>query len=290
MMSLWIGCAEAPVTTEVPSGAELDASCGEETPCAAGLLCVNARCAEHPWYELPHDTQLADGWISPVIDTHEPVEDTTAPQDTLADTDTSSPTDAEGDVADIEDTSDTGTDSSELDVGEQVDLLITADDANKNPGSVTVVLKPGEAWVAGLKLPLSGEWSGIQFIAQTFSGTESCGRFRPAIWLPDATGAFTDEPTFVSKTLSEITGQATKQQLLVPDGPMLNPGKLRVGLIYDGPCTPGISSPRVITDKSGAIEDTWYWSPQPTEPPWVPGSFLKVQGRWALRLIITATI
>jgi hypothetical protein len=304
------GCGlEPPPPPDGHTGGGEGAPCGGALLCEEGRLCVDGRCQIWPWYRN-EDAVVAEGWTFPDTGSN------LGPESDVVDASNDVAPDIENDVQDGELTdgqsaqdvaaelpgdgasgdgdgsidSDGGTDIS--DGGNDtapgpIVLLIGDDDAENAAGDTSVALKSGEAWVRGLYVPLDASLIGVQVLLGSFLGAKSCGRFRPALWLSGADGEFGAEPDYVEPGFQYLNGNPDQPQEVWVSTPIeLQAGLIRVGLVYDGPCKEGDSIPLLLTDVSGDVSQTWYWAPQPDASPWVPGQFLGVKGKWAIRAVV----
>jgi len=168
---------------------------------------------------------------------------------------------------------------------ETLNAIIQADTLDEGQGAKYVALSAGEAWVADLNVPLNGAVAGIQAFLKGALSADSCGLFSPILF-EEKDGVFADTPDWVAGEPTKLIGSEKAQYVFLESVQPISKGDIRIGLRYDGACTDGDKPPLLVTDKSGELEDTWYWKPTPGQSPWIPGSFLGLEGRWALRLVL----
>ncbi len=230
--------------------------------------------------------------------------DTASVADTAADTasvpDTASAADTFADTASVPDT-DTASDAApDADVAPDAapattTLLVMEDAADQAVGQDSVALALGQAWVTTLHVPPDATLVGAQALARDSFDGESCGLFSLAIWAPSIDGgaagpAWPDEPTWVSGSQLPLQGLVPAQLLLVPEGDQVPvpEGLVRVGLVYAAPCEGGPPPPLLVTDTSGQLGVGFLYDPGVGGvSPWIPDAFLGLQGRWALRLLVS---
>jgi hypothetical protein len=169
-------------------------------------------------------------------------------------------------------------------------LYVSGDTATANPGGQFLSLVAGQGWVADLTLPKTGKIIAMEALVDNIYNDASCGLFRPALWLMNETGEWPHEPTWHGESLQALQGSQSPQTFLVPDPVEMPEGAIRAGLIFEQPCEGDPPIPWLFTDDSGDLDGTWLWSGLASDSPWVPGSFLGVEGRWALRLLLEVTI
>ena len=220
-------------------------------------------------------------------------EDAADASDDIADgdEDTDAPNDAAPEDATAEDTPDS---ADAADAGPEpptvVVLYVSADEAASNPGTQFLSLVSGQGWVAELVLPKSGKVIAMEVIVDNIYNDSSCGRFRPMVWSPEGDGTWAFDPVWSASDLQTLVGNPAPQTFLLSDPPEMEEGPIRVGLVYEEKCDGDPPIPWLFTDGSGDLGDTWLWSSLAESNPWVPGSFLGVEGRWALRLLLQVEV
>ncbi len=176
-------------------------------------------------------------------------------------------------------------------------LLLVEDEADLGVGEGSVALALGQGWVTTLHVPPDATVLGAQALAGDSFAGESCGLFSLAVWAPGAPGeqggagpSWPTEPTWVSSAALPLQGLAPPQLLLLPDPEQvpIPEGLLRVGLLYAAPCEGGPPPPLLLTDTSGQLGVGFLYDPATGgASPWVTDAFLGLQGRWALRLLVS---
>ena len=185
-------------------------------------------------------------------------------------------------------------------------LLLSEDSADLAVGQDSVALALGQGWVTTLHVPEGATIVGAQALARDSFDGESCGLFSLAVWAPNggdagpgaepgagATPAWPDQPTWVSSTALPLQGLQPAQLLLLPaeDRVPIPAGLLRVGLVYAAPCEGEPPPPLLLTDTSGQLGVGFLYDPGAGGvSPWIPDAFLGLQGRWALRLLVTVPV
>lgn len=296
-----VACAQEPAPQPEPvEAAALGDSCGPSSPCASPLLCLDGLCVERA---LPPDAvpEQPDVWtpfdIGPgtpdLVTTDAPVDGI---EDTAADGLGDAPDgalDGSTEVDDVSDdaspdglSTDTVQDSDPDDAVETQLILIKNDSVEAGAGTTFFIMGEGEAWVAELSTPSTGDLRFVEVFMADVTAPKSCGRFRVALWTPDKFGILPAEPSFVEEVDHQLIGGEASQMLTLEFDASIPEGEFRIGLVQNGPCTPETAMPALMTDASGEVADSWLWIPLDGTPPWVPASVFGVDGRWAIRVII----
>jgi hypothetical protein len=168
---------------------------------------------------------------------------------------------------------------------ETLNAIIQADTLDEGQGAKYVSLSVGEAWVADLNVPLAGAVAGFQAFLTDALSADSCGLFSPMLF-EEKDGVFIDTPDWIAFEPTKLIGSEKAQYVFLESVHPISKGDVRIGLRYDGVCVDGGKPPLLVTDKSGELASTWYWKPTPGQAPWIPASFLGLEGRWALRLVL----
>ncbi|PIE19377.1 MAG: hypothetical protein CSA66_02470, partial [Proteobacteria bacterium] len=168
----------------------------------------------------------------------------------------------------------------EVFVGEHTALVDPSDDA--------LTLQGEQGAAAQLFVPAAGQPTVLEVLAVDPLGVQGCGRYRPALWRPDAAagGAIASEPAWQGAAV-EVAGQALPQRVPLDGAPALPVGFVRAGLIYEGVCAGSVRQPLIATDASGIVDQTWVWIGLGAAATWVDAATLRLSGRWALRLGVT---
>lgn len=289
-----VACASEPAPQAepiIPAG--LGETCSAQAPCEASWVCLDGTCSEHPW---PPDPEPYPPDVLTIPDISEPVPDPDADAGALADGDLVDGS-LDGDIlgedalpsdAPPQDTPfDSGPDAGPQDTTPSGTLLyISADQADEAPGDSFVSLKVGQASAADLTAPLAGSVVMMEVVMADVLGPTSCGFFRPVIWVPDKLGVLPDDPTWQATGLQELAGEDIAQTFSVDPPAKVPAGWFRAGIVLAGTCPDDPALPSLYTDASGDTDGTWLWAPQGDSTPWVPGSFLGLDGRWALRVFL----
>lgn len=310
-------CAEEPVEAAAPSpAAALGDPCSALIPCAGALLCVDGLCTDRGVLREAQPEE-PDSWSYFDVREDEPTDigeevdsdvgdaPADAPADALADAleDTEVGPDSDGSVSDVPDQElgpdsqagdvtappDDGIDDvkAETDTAPEKQLILLKEDTVENgSGDTFFLLNDGEAWVGDLSTPVAGQLKYAEVILADVWATESCGRFRLAVWSPDDNGLLPDVPTHVEIEEHLLAGGGEGQTVPLSVDVFLQPGPFRIGLILEGPCTEDDVSPALVSDDSGVVGASWLWIPVDGTPPWVPASVFGVDGRWGIRGIL----
>jgi len=251
--------------------------CQSTAQCRGDELCVEGTCLPYRWYVAPKEDAFS------VEDVLTSVTDSTSLTDVFElETD-------DGSLAEItEDEEVSDVDSPEdvqPDVPKTVTAVIQEDDFDEGKGEKTVSLALGEAWVVDLQVPLNGAVVGFQAAVDDILSDVSCGVFRVLLFEGNG-GEFPDTPDWISTETFKLGGSPKLQYLFLEDSFDISKGAHRIGLLYDGECEQGAKPPLLVTDKSGVVDTSWYWKETPGQSPWIPGSFLGLDGRWVLRLLL----
>lgn len=283
---LLAGCSESNWIPASPP-VDTDARCSSARQCQSNELCVDGTCRPYRWYTRPDLGEVHDGGASyDAMDAGDAVElvDTEVPFEVLHDV-----------AQDIESEVNIGIEVSE-DVLEEdssdvlpppktLTAVVQSDNYEEGKGEVTVALGIGEAWAADLAIPLDGSYAGMQVVVEDLLSDDSCGIFRPVLF-GTVNGKISDTPTWTSEETFELAGDSKPQFLFTQSSVPVSKGDLRVGLRYEATCEEGSKPPLLVTDTSGVSETSWYWKGTPDQSPWIPGSFLGLDGRWVLRLLL----
>jgi hypothetical protein len=234
--------------------------------CADELVCVDGLCrprAQNPTPEVPGPDALATFDID-------------SPEDTPDSTDTT-------------DSPDT---SSDTDTGPIIERVTLTTWDPENPATTRLALGIGQAAAVGVFVPLDSRPEQLLVVAWR-PDAPACGLFRPLVWLPRPSA---DDPTVVdfpvmpdligvARPIETAVGSQAFAALPLPetleDGTAAKLARAphRIGVRYEGPCTPNDVAPYLQLDASGDTRDTWVWSDA-----WIPGADLGLPGRWAFAL------
>ncbi|MGM0576819.1 MAG: hypothetical protein ACQEXJ_13930 [Myxococcota bacterium] len=293
------------------------ASCDPVSPCEPALVCVDGTCVERPWppdarplpdlpdVGAPDVPDVADVGIEDA-DTADAVPEVTDAQFDLPDPGPDLPDPgpevADADAVEVPDPgpdapADVPADPGPVDADASLDadtdaagpdtivLLIREDEAGESLGSSLISLEPGQGWVTELTLPKAGELLGMEVILRNVSAPSSCGLFQPAVWLPDEAGDYEAGANWAAEPRI-LENQEEPYAFVFNEKHPVPQGKVRVGLVLAGSCDGEPPPPALATDATGNLARTFLWVPSSDGTPWVAGTSLGLDGRWALRALV----
>ena len=271
--------------TELTPGDVTTGTCTSSSQCQNNELCVDNRCEPYRWYRWPDEepgTTIEPADTVSTEDTEDSGLDDVNSEETLADL---PPEDASNDVdaTVIDDV------APAIDAQKTVTAVIQDDKYEEGKGEKYVSLGLGEAWAADLQIPLTGSLVGLQAVVDDLLSDSSCGIFRVLLFEKEGEG-FEDTPSWTSPETFELTGSGKPQYLFLEASIPLPKGVYRFGLLYEEACGENSKPPLLVTDKTGDVDTSWYWKETPGQSPWIPGSFLGLDGRWVLRVLLEVPI
>lgn len=258
---LALALASCGGSIDAPVAPGLGEACDHETPCAdpARTVCLGGACAARTVVAPATATDV----VAPItIDVATVAPDSSDPGDVAEDTAT-----------------DVGADATALArvwLGDH-----TAVDA---PSGDALTLSAGQGAVVELQAPARGRLVAVEVIAREPPGGSSCAVYRPAVWRaePDGAVAFAPTPSWEGAPIV-VLGADTPQEIAIAEGPEVDPGPLRFGLVFEETCPDTARQPILTLDASGDLATTFLWI-RGGVGTWVPGAVLQLSGRWALRV------
>jgi hypothetical protein len=286
------GCDGERRDAEAGAGASVGAACGPSVACEAALICVDGTCRARPGFP---DAQLGPPSVVPVLPDglwdDVPVPDVGAVDGSDGADDAAAQEVEDGAPSDTAQTSDDGgPDGDAGPIGDPIVLVIGEDEADMSPGGTSLSLDPGQGWVTELTVPFSGGIVGVQALLLNAFGPDSCGQFFVGIWLPDGDGDFADAPSWTSPDPLALVGGPKPLVFFIPAKVPSKAGRIRLGLIFQGPCSSGGPAPVMGSDDSGDLSRTWLWAPDALGSPWIDGEILGIEGRWGLSVLIEVVL
>ncbi|MEZ4266675.1 MAG: hypothetical protein R3F39_09880 [Myxococcota bacterium] len=286
------GCDGTSSVAAPSTGGAEGAECSPAQPCEGALLCLDGRCRVRAGAP---DATAAPGTVVPPIPDGL-WDDVALPDVATPDTgDASSGPDLDGpETADLPDTSsDAGDGGGPGDVGPSGDaivLVFSEDEAELHPGDQALSIELGQGWVTELTVPYAGSIVGMQVMLINAFGPGSCARFAPAIWLPNAAGEFEDAPTWRAENGLALVGGPKPVSFFLSQKVQSKAGRIRLGLILNGPCETVSPLPLMASDDSGDLSRTWLWAPDATGSPWIDGELVGIDGRWGIAVLIEVVL